>query len=215
MWPSYYVVYYYEDSYIYTYIIIMLHYSRTTEPRQTRAGKSQTIRAVSKWPAIIWDKTVELTPFYLDTHYSHSTIHIGRESSNKHGKEPDSYPLNDVDSQKTVPDDVDAVVGLARAEEDGSRWHELGLHVFTQLHEERLLKVAKGSGRGRERELPLIGTGRGRERELPLIGTSSSLQTLTYNALIYCTHTICMYVYCVCYIEFGIIPVSHLTLFSK
>ena len=58
--------------------------------------------------------------------------------------------LNDEHSQETISDHVDAVVDLARAEQNGSRGHELGLHVFAELQEQRLLKVAKGSGYVRE-----------------------------------------------------------------
>ena len=63
------------------------------------------------------------------------------------------YPLNDVNPETTVSHDVDAVVCLPRTKQDGARRHKLSLHVFAQLHKQRLLEMTKGSAsRERERE---------------------------------------------------------------
>ena len=45
------------------------------------------------------------------------------------------YFLNDENSQKTVPDDIDAIINLSWTEQNGSRGNKLSLHMFTQLHE--------------------------------------------------------------------------------
>ena len=60
--------------------------------------------------------------------------------------------FNDVDSQETIPDNVDIVISLSRAEQNGARRDKLCLHMFTQLHEKWLLKVAKGSRTKKKRE---------------------------------------------------------------
>ena len=80
------------------------------------------------------------------------------------------YPLDDVNSETTVSHDIDAVVCLPRTKQDGARWHKLSLHMFAQLHKQRLLEMTKGSaereGREREREGGREGgRERGRERE--------------------------------------------------
>lgn len=67
----------------------------------------------------------------------HTTLHsAGRMTTHR---------LHDVHLQPPIFDDIDAIIWLTRSKQDGSGRYKDRLHVFAQLHEERLFKMAESS----------------------------------------------------------------------